>query len=247
MRLYSLPSHLFTQRLEDHFDGANRRNLRHFIVTSEKGEIAMPGLQIPNSIASDRDELEESVSVEERYYYLARDKSATDSVQEHAEDRKELVRIPTCAIFHKFAAGRGVPHSFVGFIRQWPALPQVVVSLPLINLYHQRASYWCTPGRSSCRFVSFRLLGFLQASDTMSTKFVRSKVSGRTPFAPRARCDPILHRVGFYGVTYYIGFREDFKINVSSLAFWDKTPFFLGLGAETFQSRSTRSSTRSAR
>ena len=27
-----------------------------------------------------------------------------------------------------------MPHSFVGFIRQWPALPQVVVSLGLFEL-----------------------------------------------------------------------------------------------------------------
>lgn len=60
-------------------------------------------------------------------------------------DRKDLVRIPTCAIFHKLAEGKGVPHTFIGtsrrnfrilflfkpfsgFVRQWPALPRVVVS-----------------------------------------------------------------------------------------------------------------------
>ena len=45
--------------------------------------------------------------------------------------RKGLFRIRTCAIFHKFGAERGVSHSFVGFIRQWPALLQVVASLRL--------------------------------------------------------------------------------------------------------------------
>ena len=122
------------QGLEDRFDGANRRNLRHFIVSSEKGEVTIPAREKAPSIASDNDELEELESVQERYYYLARDKTISDSLQEQAEDdRRELVRIPTCAIFHKFASGKGVPHSFVGFIRQWPALPQVVVSLLLVT------------------------------------------------------------------------------------------------------------------
>ena len=82
----------------------------------------------PNAVVSDGDESDDSDPVD-RYYYLARDKNASDSIHGEPEDRRELVRIPTCAIFHKFASGKGVPHSFVGFIRQWPALPQVVVSL----------------------------------------------------------------------------------------------------------------------
>ena len=86
----------------------------------------------PRSITSDNEEFDEAEDVPDRYYYLARDKTASSSIQEQPDDRRELVRIPTCAIFHKFAAGRGVPHSFVGFIRQWPALPQVVVSLRFI-------------------------------------------------------------------------------------------------------------------
>ena len=120
--------------MEDRFDGANRRNLRHFIVAGEKGEVTLPARERTLSITYDNDEFEESVSVQERYYYFARDKTMSDSIQEQAEDRRELVRIPTCAVFHKFAAGKGVPHSFVGFVRQWPALPQVVVSLPLVIL-----------------------------------------------------------------------------------------------------------------
>lgn len=114
--------------MEDRFDGANRRNLRRFIVAGEKGEVTIPR-ENRHEITSEHDEFEESVSVQERYYYYAHDKIANDSAQEEAEDRRELVRIPTCAVFHKFAAGRGVPHSFIGFVRQWPALPQVVVSL----------------------------------------------------------------------------------------------------------------------
>lgn len=117
------------QRLEDRFDGVNRRNLRHFIVAGEKGVVTLPTRGNPYSITSDADELDDSVTVQEQYYYYARDRTVHDL----DEDRRELVRIPTCAVFHKHAAGKGVPHSFVGFIRQWPALPQVVVSLRLFS------------------------------------------------------------------------------------------------------------------
>lgn len=111
------------QRQEDRFDGAKRRNLRHFIVA---GQVAVARDGRPRSI-SEADVLDESDSIEEQYYYFASDNIAGGEEQD--EDRREIVRIPTCAIFHKFAAGKGVPHSFIGFVRQWPALPQVVVSL----------------------------------------------------------------------------------------------------------------------
>ena len=84
--------------------------------------VATPALGRPDSITAE--DVDESES-QEQYYYYARDKVA----DEEDEGRRELVRIPTCAVFHKFASGKGVPHSFVGFVRQWPALPQVVVSL----------------------------------------------------------------------------------------------------------------------
>ncbi len=65
-------------------------------------------------------------------YYLSQpDKnSCPDDISEKylVEEKKELARISSCAIFHKLTPGKGVPHSFVGFIRQWPALPNVVVS-----------------------------------------------------------------------------------------------------------------------
>ena len=35
-----------------------------------------------------------------------------------------------------------------------------------------------------------------------------------------------MFRVGFYGVTYYLGFREDFEVKVSSLAARDRIPPF---------------------
>ena len=43
------------------------------------------------------------------------------------EEKRKLPRIDSCAIFHKLTPGSGVPHSFIGFVRQWPSLPRVVV------------------------------------------------------------------------------------------------------------------------
>lgn len=51
-----------------------------------------------------------------------------DAASEMVEEKRELVRIESCAIFHKLTPGQGVPHSFIGFIRKWPALPRIVVS-----------------------------------------------------------------------------------------------------------------------
>ena len=100
----------------------------------EKGKVAIPAREHTHAITSDHDEPDESESAEGLYYYLADEKAASDSTQDQTEDRKELVRIPTCAVFHKFAAGKGVPHSFAEFIRRWPALPQIVVSLRFVIL-----------------------------------------------------------------------------------------------------------------
>jgi hypothetical protein len=60
--------------------------------------------------------------------------SASSDPNEMIEERRELQRISTCAIFHKFTCGYGVPHTFVGFIRQWPALPLVMVSTEIYGL-----------------------------------------------------------------------------------------------------------------
>ena len=171
------------QGLEDRFDGANRRNLRHFIVSSEKGEVTIPAREKAPSIASDNDELEELESVQERYYYLARDKTISDSLQEQAEDdRRELVRIPTCAIFHKFASGKGVPHSFVGFIRQWPALPQVVVSLLLVTV-----KSLLTRSRKIFMSVCVLPIARIPADQRYDVDKVRSVKGPRFPL-----CDPYL-------------------------------------------------------
>lgn len=44
------------------------------------------------------------------------------------KDVMQLARTPTVAVFHKSTKSPGVPHAFGVFLRQVPALPQLVVS-----------------------------------------------------------------------------------------------------------------------
>ncbi|KAJ7486154.1 potassium transporter [Mycena galericulata] len=108
--------------LEDKFDGKNRLNLRNFIHPD------------PDSVGEEEDEEEGEEEATEagsmhrhrksrdlKYYYTLED--------DEKEEKHSLAMLPTCAVFHKIARGQGVPHTFVGFIRQWPALPRVVIFL----------------------------------------------------------------------------------------------------------------------
>ncbi|PPQ85166.1 hypothetical protein CVT25_004173 [Psilocybe cyanescens] len=149
---------------EDKFDGKNRMNLRHFIHQTQKN-------------GNDLDE--DSGSEDMSYYFLEKESQADDGkeiVDEKPSERKELQRIPSCAVFHKIASGPGVPHTFIGFIRQWPALPRVVIFL------------------SVCIVPTARV--------PTEERYVVTKV--RTI-------------EGFYGVTYYIGFRDDFDVKIDDL------------------------------
>jgi len=73
-------------------------------------------------------------------------------------------------------SGKGVPHTFIGFIRQWPALPRVVV------------------------FLSVRLLPI-----------------ARVPQEERYIVDKVRSVDGFYGVTYFIGFRDSFEVQIERI------------------------------
>ena len=90
------------QGLEDKFDGANRMNLRHFISPDEKASEA--------HYDEDGEELDPGLPP---YFYLPSpaEKAAGEKM---IEERRILQRIPTCAVFHKIASGKGVPHTFVG-------------------------------------------------------------------------------------------------------------------------------------
>ncbi|KAH9941946.1 potassium transporter [Amylocystis lapponica] len=110
--------------LEDDFDGRNRVNLRHFIFSENNNEVARrvsrPAHECTEEELDQLDDAEKAPS----YYILG---SSHDL--ETAGRKIEVPRIPTCAIFHKLTVGKGVPHSFAGFVRQWPSLPRVVVFL----------------------------------------------------------------------------------------------------------------------
>jgi KUP system potassium uptake protein len=142
--------------LEDAFDGSNRRNLRQFISTeiqdSEKKNptcAASPSIRSGDDAARDEagvsemnvvtleDQLKEEVSLflhRDTPTSLTRRTSAGLAVDEKKGEKEEklvLVRLPTCAIFHKSSAGKGAPHTFYGFLRQWPSVPRIVVSIIL--------------------------------------------------------------------------------------------------------------------
>ncbi|KAJ6452540.1 potassium transporter [Mycena vitilis] len=149
--------------LEDKFDGEHRENIRHFIV---------PGFDQKMQ----DEETEEEVSGEE-----TKVEDVTYHYKEAAQGEKEvgtqpLVRLPTCAVFHKMTRGQGAPHTFIGFIRQWPALPRVVIFLS----------------------VSVVPLARVTVEDRYAITKVRSVQ-------------------GFYGVTAYLGFRDNFDIRVDDI------------------------------
>ncbi|THV03032.1 potassium transporter [Dendrothele bispora CBS 962.96] len=120
--------------LEDTFDGANRQNLRHFLFRDVKSTSLSlrPGVE---EVEEEQAESDDENELESATYYistLARDGS------DEKNDRQEIIRIPTMAVFHKLSSGRGVPHTFVGLTRQWRALPEVLVflSVDLIAIAH---------------------------------------------------------------------------------------------------------------
>ncbi|KIM43016.1 hypothetical protein M413DRAFT_435192 [Hebeloma cylindrosporum] len=158
---------VWAKGLEDKFDGKNRMNLRHFVRQSHKDG--------PNGIDDQSSDVHDITS----YYFLQNDTNSVNdqkTVEEKDGGRRDLQRIPSCAVFHKIASGQGVPHTFIGFVRQWPALPRVVIFL------------------SVCLVPSARV--------PVEERYVVTKV--RTI-------------EGFYGVTYYIGFRDKFNVQIGDL------------------------------
>jgi KUP system potassium uptake protein len=115
----------------------------------------------------------------ETYYYLRDRAGYSDTGDEEpvgGDKGKELPRIDSCAVFHKITSGRGVPHTFIGFIRRWPSLPRVVIFLSVCLVPRPRVP--------------------------VDERYVVSKV--RTV-------------EGFYGATYYIGFRDKFDVKIGEL------------------------------
>ena len=142
--------------LEDQFDGSNRHNLRHFISTevqvSEKhtrtaspsvrsGDDARDQVGINEmNVATLDDQIKEEVLLffhRDAPANLVRRITTGTTIEEKIGQKEEklvLARLPTCAIFHNLSAGKGTPHTFYGFLRQWPSVPRIVVSTPLFIL-----------------------------------------------------------------------------------------------------------------
>lgn len=114
-------AHGSPQRLEDEFDGANRKNLRHFIHVSEANEDtilqtrASSELNLADGISEEESEKQDEMQNPTYYFVspemeLAHRKSPSNTLA----GQRQLSRIPTCAVFHKIASGKGVPHTFIG-------------------------------------------------------------------------------------------------------------------------------------
>ncbi|KAF8519080.1 potassium transporter [Gautieria morchelliformis] len=162
--------------LEDDFDGANRKNLRHFIVPSGSEKLGTLSVQSDGELALAKTDVDGSAEApisntegDGKTLYLVAD-------SENGKPSRELARIPTMAIFHKFAGGKGIPHTFVGFLRQYPALPRIVV------------------------FLSVRIMNVSRISQ--ENRFVVDKVRSMD---------------GFYGVTYQIGYKDDFDVDTDAI------------------------------
>ncbi|KAG8832168.1 hypothetical protein FRC17_001875, partial [Serendipita sp. 399] len=123
----------WAQGLEDHFDGANRRNLRHFISkevieTVSHSPITRRNRTLPYN--ADLDVTVHEVQEEEvKSGMIPHIQEDTKLYLDIGDEKVPLSRMSTMAIFHKLSSGKGVPHTFYGFLKQWPALPRVVIFL----------------------------------------------------------------------------------------------------------------------
>lgn len=130
--------------LEDEFDGKNRKNPRSFLVSRPNSRRP----QTPISTGSEEQDAgkfstdEDVVELDSLPHLRHRAAAADDEedkvpdtltfIEEDTNNEIGIVRIPTCAVFHKLTAGKGVPHAFYGFIKQMPALPRLVVRFLLL-------------------------------------------------------------------------------------------------------------------
>ena len=78
-------------------------NLRHFIVSNDSRK----------QHSDDDDEVSSDSDFPPSYYYIQNPSEGPFS-EKTVDQRREIQRIPTFAIFHKLAVGKGIPHTFVG-------------------------------------------------------------------------------------------------------------------------------------
>jgi len=185
--------------LEDKLDTDQRDNLQDLIssspnspaVISEKDpdNLHVPHLQLEDVEEIDRVEKHteggvQSQGVTEQLeavkYFIRSAQTEQGIIPDHGEKyddgSTELVRLPTCAVFHRLNAATGVPPSFIGFVQKWPALPRVVIFLT-----------------------------------------VRPLAVARVRLEDRYSVHKIRAIEGFYGVTYFLGFRDTFDVELSGV------------------------------
>ncbi|KAG8830264.1 hypothetical protein FRC18_008356 [Serendipita sp. 400] len=179
----------WAQGLADQFDGANRRNLRHFISEATEPVLHSPVTRRNLRLSPDNGldvTVQDSIDlptpdVEEEDYVS--NSGTTPHPREESKlyldtgDTKVLLsRMSTMAIFYKLSSGKGVPHTFYGFLKQWPTLPRVVV------------------------FLTVRIMpvAHVEKEDRYRVTKVRSLP-------------------GFYGATYMKGYRDKFNVDVSAI------------------------------
>ncbi|KAG8965644.1 hypothetical protein FRC03_000339 [Tulasnella sp. 419] len=169
--------------LEDRFDGANRKNLRQFLVlddaivrakgdttrvVSTVGHVGSLSEGLPRTKTVEEDEIEDLSATPSHKLWLVS--------EDEKQEKSELARLPICAVFHKLSSGRGVPHTFYGFLRQWPALPRVTI------------------------FLSVRIVNVPRVH--IQQRYTVTKVRSLE---------------GFYGVTYALGFRDKFNVQIGAI------------------------------
>ena len=218
--------------LEDEFDGSNRRNLRQFIST-EIPQIPERPTRVPSPSLRSRDNVNDETGISEMYVatlddqfrdevslFLHRDTSLRRratvgiTIQEKKKPKEEkmvLVRLPTCAIFHKASAGKGVPHTFYGLLRQWPSVPRIVVGVPLF-MYHDLADL------STCQiFLSAHVMPINHVPEEDRYRLTKARSIPGAVLHPLPEYTADVFRPGFYGVTYLKGFRDKFNVDIDTI------------------------------
>jgi len=122
--------------LEEDFDGTNRRNLHDFLIPNNVSSD-------PGVVSDDTNNSDDSPGLQLRRVSITRRRPPLPGITEDGELRRDsltfiddetgteidLVRLATCAIFHNLSSGNSIPHDFYGFLRQLPALPELIIFL----------------------------------------------------------------------------------------------------------------------
>ena len=129
-----------------------------------------------------------------------------------------LARIPTCAVFHKLTHGPGVPHSFVSTCSCEYLSPNTILiaSLAIIRVFPSVSR----PSAGSCKQLILMQLCFLYDFFPALFQFflsVRLLPVAHVPPADRYFVTKVRSIDGFYGVTYHLGFRDGFDVDVNSI------------------------------